>query len=162
MEDKNAKLIRHLDKLEKKLPEYNEIIQLFEKAIKHIAKLDSNVKDLINIVLTINKPSSDLIRKDIEKAFKDGIRLDDIIAAASLALLQLENTDESVLIPLIESLSEYDPVKKIRSISLSNKIFPIFFILMSLKIESIILGCSNISESMKSGFLLFSSMKSFL
>jgi alkylhydroperoxidase/carboxymuconolactone decarboxylase family protein YurZ len=115
MEDNTNKIIYNLDNLKKESPEYFELIDLFKRALKHISDLDSKVKDLINIVLSMSGQSSDFIKRNIETAFHDGVRRDDIIAAACLALIQLDRSDKSVIKPLIESISKYDPVTNFRS-----------------------------------------------
>ena len=115
MEERKTNLIDKLDHLKTESPENTELIQLFKKALKHVSDLDSRVKDLINIVLSMSKQPPELIKKNIKTAFNDGIRRDDIIAAACLALIQLDQADKSVIEPLLESISKYDPVKKFRS-----------------------------------------------
>lgn len=115
MENNTNKLISNLDNLKKESPEYFELIQLFKKALKHITDLDSKVMDLINIVLAMSKQPPDFIERNIKDAFRDGVRRDDIIAAACLALIQLERADKSVIKPLIKSISKYDPANKFRS-----------------------------------------------
>jgi len=115
MEKKITTIINYLDNLKTESPEYFELIQLFKTAVKHIADLDSKVKDLISIVISMSKQPVDFIQRDIKTAFNDGVRRDDIIAAACLALLQLDRMDNSVIKPLLESISKYDPVTKYRS-----------------------------------------------
>ena len=115
MEKKINTIINNLDNLKTESPEYFELIQLFKKAVKHIADLDSKVKDLISIVISMSKQPVDFIQRDIKTAFDDGVRRDDIIAAACLALIQLDRNDNSVIKPLLESISKYDPVTKYRS-----------------------------------------------
>ena len=115
MENKIYKIIHTLDNLKKESQEYFELINLFKGALKHISDLDSKVKDLINIVLSMSKQPSGFIKRNVETAFHDGVRRDDIIAAACMALIQIESADKSVIKFLIESISEYDPVTKLRS-----------------------------------------------
>jgi alkylhydroperoxidase/carboxymuconolactone decarboxylase family protein YurZ len=115
MEKKAARIISKLDNFQKESPQYFELIRLFKKELKHISNIDSKVTDLINIALAMAKQPPALIDKNIETAFHDGIRQDDIIAAACLALINLENADRSIIIPLIESISRYNPVTKFRS-----------------------------------------------
>jgi alkylhydroperoxidase/carboxymuconolactone decarboxylase family protein YurZ len=115
MEKKIKSIINNLDNLKTESPEYFELIQLFKKAVKHISELDSKVRDLISIVISMSKQPVDFIQRDIESAFNDGVRRDDIIAAACLALIKLDRADKSVIKPLIESISKYDPVTKYRS-----------------------------------------------
>lgn len=115
MENNTNKIISNLDNLKKESPEYFELIRLFKKAIQHISDLNSKVTDLINIVLAMSKQPPDFIERNIETAFHDGVRRDDIIAAACLALIKLDRADKSVIKPLIESISKYDPVTKFRS-----------------------------------------------
>jgi alkylhydroperoxidase/carboxymuconolactone decarboxylase family protein YurZ len=115
MEKKIKSIINNLDNLKTESPEYFELIQLFKKAVKHISELDSKVRDLISIVISMSKQPVDFIQRDIKSAFDDGVRRDDIIAAACLALIQLDRTDNSVIKPLLESISKYDPVMKYRS-----------------------------------------------
>jgi alkylhydroperoxidase/carboxymuconolactone decarboxylase family protein YurZ len=115
MEERKFNLINNLDKLKNDSPENTELIHLFKKAIKHISDLDSRVKDLINLVLSMSKKPPDHLRQYVKDAFDDGVNRDDIIAAACLALIQLDRADKSVIEPLFESISKYDPVKKFRS-----------------------------------------------
>jgi len=115
MEERKTNLISKLDNLKTESAEYVELIQLFKRAIRHISDLDSKVKDLINIVLSMSKQPPDLIKKNVKTAFNDGVKRDDIIAAACLALIQLDRADKSVIKPVIESISKYDPVTKFRS-----------------------------------------------
>ncbi len=115
MENNTDKIISNLDNLKKESPEYFELIQLFKKALKHISDLDSKVKDLINIVLAMSRKSPEFVESNIKNAFQDGVRRDDVIAAACLALIQLNGGTTFVIKPLIESISKYDPVNKFQS-----------------------------------------------
>lgn len=115
MENNTDKIISNLDNLKKESPEYFELIQLFKKALKHISDLDSKVKDLINIVLAMSRKPPEFVESNIKDAFQDGVRRDDVIAAACLALIQLNGGTTFVIKPLIESISKYDPVNKFQS-----------------------------------------------
>jgi alkylhydroperoxidase/carboxymuconolactone decarboxylase family protein YurZ len=115
MEKRAEKIIKNLDYIKEESPEYNELAILFKNALKNLSDLDTKVKDLINVVLAMSKQPPDYIEKNIAAAFSDGVGRCDIIIAACLALIQLENADRSVLKPLLESISKYDPVSEYRS-----------------------------------------------
>ena len=115
MEEKTNKIIRNLNNLKSDSPEYSELIRLFKKAVKQISPLDTRAQDLLNIVLSMFKQPPDIIKRSIKTAFNDGVHRDDIIAVACLALVQLDQSDKSVIKPLIESISKYDPIAKFRS-----------------------------------------------
>jgi len=115
MEKKIKSIINNLDNLKTESPEQLELIRLFKRAVRHISDLDSKLKDLIKIVISMSKQPPDLVQKEIKTAFNDGVRRDDIMAAACLALIQLDRADNAVIKPLLESILKYDPVTQYRS-----------------------------------------------
>ena len=115
MKESTNKIINNLEKLKAESPEYSKLVRLFEHALKQISPLDTRAVDLLNIALSIFKQPPDTIRNCIKTAFNDGVHRDDIIAVACLALVQLNQSDKSVIEPLMDSISKYDPVTKFRS-----------------------------------------------
>ena len=109
------RIIRNLNILKHESPEQLQLIKQFQQALMSISSCDVKLRDLFNIAFAIySKPVGDIVL-NIENAFNDGVRRDEIIAAACLTLLNLDRGDKAVLKPIIESISKHDPVTQYRS-----------------------------------------------
>ena len=101
------KIVSDLDKLNGKTPEQEGAINLFKNALDQASHLDVKTKDLINIALAISHQPSGFADRTIKIAFNDGISQEEIIGAASLALIQLNGAAISAIKPLMDSINKY-------------------------------------------------------
>ena len=101
-----------IKELQKDLPDQMQAFNNFLKASEKPSVLGSKTKELINIALSICAQCQWCIAFHVKGAFEKGATREEIIDAASMAVLMHGGPALMYMIPLMEALSEFDQGQK--------------------------------------------------
>jgi AhpD family alkylhydroperoxidase len=95
--------------LQKELPEQMHAFQNFLQASEKPSVLDAKTKELIAISLSICAQCEWCIAFHVKSAFAKGATRQEILDAATMALLMHGGPALMYMIPLVEALDEFEP-----------------------------------------------------
>ena len=111
MKEKLNQVHEIISDLHKELPEQMTAFQNFLVASEKPSILDMKTKELINVALSVCSQCQWCIAMHVENAYKKGATRQEIIDAASMAVLMHGGPALMYMIPLKEALDEFDPQK---------------------------------------------------
>jgi AhpD family alkylhydroperoxidase len=114
MKNKLEQVQRIITDLKKELPEQMTAFQNFLAASERPSVLDAKFKELISIALSITAQCEWCIAFHVKKAFILGATRQEILDAASLAILKHGGPALMYMIPLMNALEEFKLVKNDR------------------------------------------------
>ena len=112
MKNKLDQVFEVISELSKELPDQMTAFQKFLSAAERPSVLEGKFKELISIALSITAQCEWCIAFHVKKAFSLGATRQEILDAASLAILMHGGPALMYMIPLMSALDEFEPVEE--------------------------------------------------